>query len=216
MLADAPKTAEPQPNAPEREVVAEWPPVGALDPASQSTQADAQPTRVTPSEESEPKIPNAVLVPVVSVDEALTGDAQAHPVMINTQAKATKPEPVAQALGAAVVKRLSSHVPWAAISDEQNKRRPGRALPAALHFEEGVDLLTVYFFTEYQGLKRQWVYHDWYRNGKREARVRLRPHLDEFSTFSSKYIDRNMRGAWQVKVVTEKDEVLAQAEFKVM
>ncbi len=117
--------------------------------------------------------------------------------------------------GVAEVAILSPKIHSAAVSDERVQREPGRALPKMLHMGAS-DLLTVYFFTDYRNLQGLWVYHDWYLNGKRVARVKSRPHKQTFNAYSSKYIDRHMTGDWQVKVVDENNQLLAQTRFEVL
>ncbi len=117
--------------------------------------------------------------------------------------------------GVAEVAILSPKINSAVVSDERVQREPGRALPKTLRMGAS-DLLTVYFFTDYRNLQGQWVYHDWYLNGKRMARVKSRPHKQNFSAYSSKYIDRHMTGDWQVKVVDENNQLLARTGFEVL
>lgn len=77
------------------------------------------------------------------------------------------------------------------------------------------DLLTLYFFTTYNNLKGQSLYHDWYRNGQRIARIKSRPSTQDVEVYSSKYIDPLMLGDWEVKAVADSGKVLAEARFEI-
>lgn len=134
--------------------------------------------------------------------------------------KVTEPQPkltqkITKNITPAKVTIKSSNILKAEISDQIKKRKAGKPLPNVVSFA-GKELLTVYFFTEYQNAKGQWMYHDWYRNGKRMARVKARPHLNNFDAYSSKFIDQHMLGDWQVKVTNASGEPLATAQFKVV
>lgn len=109
----------------------------------------------------------------------------------------------------------SGHVGRAAISQTREGRTPGAPLSEVVAMD-GRNLITLYMFTRYQNLSGQWVFHDWYRNGKREARVRVRPHLAEMDIYSSKFIDTHMLGDWQVKVRTAAGTLLAETSFTVV
>ena len=93
-------------------------------------------------------------------------------------------------------------------------RQPANNAAAVLHVPDG-ELLTVYFFTELKGLRKQTVHYDWFRNDKRVARVKIRPRFDTTGNFSSKYIDGNMLGRWRVVAKTAAGEMLAAANFEV-
>ena len=114
----------------------------------------------------------------------------------------------------AVVTTSSEHLLRAALTTEMKGRQPANDAPAVLHVPEG-QLLTVYFFTELNGLRKQTVHYDWFRNERRVARVKIRPRFDTTGNFSSKYIDRNMRGQWRVVAKTASGELLATAQFEV-
>lgn len=61
----------------------------------------------------------------------------------------------------------------------------------------------------------QELYHQWFRNGKLQAKIRITATTPEHASFSSKYINQQMRGDWQAKVVDAQGYVLAQAAFAV-
>lgn len=76
-------------------------------------------------------------------------------------------------------------------------------------------LIRVFLFMETSGLKGQILFHDWYWKGKRMAHARIPVRQNQYNASSSKFIDRIMKGPWEVKVVDEKEKVLARAAFEV-
>tara|TARA_R110001592_G_scaffold42654_4_gene138502 strand:+ start:15626 stop:16498 length:873 start_codon:yes stop_codon:yes gene_type:complete len=80
--------------------------------------------------------------------------------------------------------------------------------------DEGI--AKVILFTEMQGLRGKKLYHDWYRNGVRQARVKIPVNANTQNSHSSKYINAQMLGEWQVKVVDEKSELYVLADFRVV
>ncbi len=97
---------------------------------------------------------------------------------------------------------------------ELEDKEPVGLMPGQLAMNDQ-GLLRVYLFTETRGLKDQSHFHDWYLNGQRVARVRIRPYANEMRASSSKFIDRNMTGDWRVEVVMANGEPLATGAFVV-
>lgn len=114
----------------------------------------------------------------------------------------------------AKVEILSDHLVHAQLSNKMHERLPvGHASAVIPMTEEG--LVTVYFFTEFERLKGETLYYDWFLGDKRMARVRARPHRDTATAYSSKYIDKYMLGQWHVEVRTAAGNTLARADFEV-
>lgn len=109
----------------------------------------------------------------------------------------------------------SLKVKSAIITRDMKNRAPGAALADVVYVTEG-ELLTVYFYTEFDGLAKQTLHFDWFQNGKRRARVKIRPLEENIGNYSSKYITHRMTGDWSVSVSTASGEKLASAEFKVV
>lgn len=140
---------------------------------------------------------------------------------VNIEAAAPK-QPVATS---AAIKNLSTKnaevnvhslkVKSAIITREMKNRAPGAALADIVHVAES-ELLTVYFYAEFDGLAKQTLHFDWFQNGKRRARVKIRPLEENIGNYSSKYITHRMTGDWSVSVSTASGEKLASAEFKVV
>lgn len=80
----------------------------------------------------------------------------------------------------------------------------------------GQNVIKVILFTEMDGLRGRVLYHDWYRNNIRQARVKIPVNVSPQRSTSSKYINQQMLGAWQVKVVDETDTLYLQADFNVI
>lgn len=108
----------------------------------------------------------------------------------------------------------SPHVNNAQLSQNIKKRTAVDELPFVLSVGKS-QTLKVHFITDYQGLKNQWIYHDWYRDDVRMARIRIRPQQNKIRVLSSKNIDSHMLGSWQVRVVDQSDSILALGEFEV-
>lgn len=144
----------------------------------------------------------------IKIEQALLGSKRPPPTEDEHQAS----ELLAQTQSD--IEILSSHILRAQLSNEIQDREPVDVASAVIPMnDEG--LVTVYLFTELEGLQGQTVYYDWYRGEKREARVALRPHLSSMRAYASKFIDRHMLGEWRVEVQTAAGEPLAQGDFEV-
>ncbi|MDX1588202.1 MAG: DUF2914 domain-containing protein [Oleiphilaceae bacterium] len=88
-------------------------------------------------------------------------------------------------------------------------------LTTGLRDVEPVDRAPALITMNAQGLKGQTLHHNWYRKGQRQARITMKPQLDRLSAHSSKYVDTHQLGDWQVIMVTDEGEVLAEAGFEV-
>jgi len=77
-------------------------------------------------------------------------------------------------------------------------------------------IIKVILFTEMSDIKGRILFHEWYLNGKRQARVRIPVNVSHQKSFSSKFINRQMLGQWQVKVVDQNGEPYILADFEVI
>jgi hypothetical protein len=95
-----------------------------------------------------------------------------------------------------------------------------KGLPGALVSHDIImpskGLVKVMLQTEMYGLKGTTLYHDWYRDGKRQARVKIPVNVAQQRSYSSKFIDKYMLGSWQVKVVDAAGEPYILADFDVI
>lgn len=64
-------------------------------------------------------------------------------------------------------------------------------------------------------VQSQTLYHQWLRNGKPQAKITITATTPTHESYSSKYINQQMRGAWQARVMDASGKVLAQADFTV-
>ena len=71
----------------------------------------------------------------------------------------------------------------------------------------------VYYFTELKGLKGQTISHRWEQNGEVQATVRFDVGGDRWRVWSSKNLQPEFTGEWQVMVIDEAGNVLSQNAF---
>lgn len=188
------------PQAPNQEIAATAAPV-AVTPA-------AEPAAVVNSAEtlrSAAQKEAAAIIPAVGVEAASVAVPSVNTAQIVAPIS-SKPAQVAI---------LSEKVQRAVITREMSNRIAGASLSEVVRVKES-ELLTVYFYTEFDGLKKQTLYYDWYQNGKRRARVTIRPLEENIGNYSSKYITHRMTGDWSVSVSTAAGEKLATAKFEVV
>lgn len=115
----------------------------------------------------------------------------------------------------ALVDIRNDAISLAVLTRELKQGVPGRPIPYELGLpKEGI--VKVMLFTEMQGLKGKTLYHEWYRNGVRQARVKIPVNVTTQRSYSSKFINTLMLGDWQVKVVDEHAELFIVADFKVL
>ena len=142
----------------------------------------------------------------VSADQPEDADA-----MQTAQAEVAVKSPAALA----AVNILSPAITQAILSDELAGDEPGTPLAETLILPES-GITKVILFTEMRGLLGLTLYHEWYRNGERQARVKVPVNYKEQRSLSSKFINLQMTGDWQVKVVDGKGKAYIDAAFKVI
>ena len=71
----------------------------------------------------------------------------------------------------------------------------------------------VYYFTEIRGLEGQTLTHRWEQNGEVQANVNFNIGGDRWRVWSSKNLQPELTGTWQVMVVDEAGNVLSQDSF---
>lgn len=109
----------------------------------------------------------------------------------------------------------SEHILRAQLTPALEDKGPTERLGSTIQMNER-GLIRVYLFTELEGLSNRRVYYDWYHEDERQARVTVRPSLEQMRASSSKFIDRHTTGRWQVIVRLSDDTVLASASFDVV
>jgi len=75
------------------------------------------------------------------------------------------------------------------------------------------DHTQIYFFTEIQGMKGHTITHRWEQGGEVRAEVTFNVGGDRWRVWSSKILEPSWLGEWQVSVVDEGGNVLAQESF---
>lgn len=95
-------------------------------------------------------------------------------------------------------------------TDFDSSKTPGKRIAMP-----DTGIVKVELHTSMKALAGQVVAHRWLHNGKVLAKVSIPVTRDEQTSFSSKFINRQMLGDWQVKVTDAQDKVLAQADFTV-
>jgi hypothetical protein len=159
--------------------------------------------------------------PKPSTQETALPDKEGVRMPSVTQAEGFAPHPVqsasesvAASSARSTVAIFSSNIKRAQLTSGVSKDEPldsiGQTIPM-----NAQGLLRVYLFMETDGLKGKILHHDWYWKGKRIAHARIPVKGNPHTAASSKFIDRIMMGPWEVKIVDERNRVLAQADFEV-
>ncbi len=69
------------------------------------------------------------------------------------------------------------------------------------------------FFTEITGFKDQFITHNWFYEGKKEATIKIGVWANQYRCYSSKYLTRDKTGRWQVVVSDSRGNQLAVGDF---
>jgi len=113
------------------------------------------------------------------------------------------------------VEILDTRIKKAQLSSNLEKGMPVDKLSSqVLMSQEGI--IKVHLFTEMENLRGQYLLHDWYRNGERQARVKIPVNYDHQRSSSSKFINQQMLGTWTVKVIDEQGKHYIYASFEVI
>lgn len=184
---------------------------------------------VAPSQtDSAPDTAQHVIAP--TDDETATADHSAS-LAVNTPA-ATPQSPVkdpevnlnqtsyitgtslstADQLPPAAVEVMSGNIKRARLTLSIQDREPGDPAPAVIALPQD-DLARVFFFTEIEGQAGKTVIHRWYRDGRQQARVTIPIGSDSWRSYSSKFLNEDMTGEWEVKVFDRQGKVLARSAF---
>lgn len=76
------------------------------------------------------------------------------------------------------------------------------------------NIATVYAHSEASGLKDEILHYVWILNGKKIAKVRSGVWANSWRSYSSKFINRQMKGDWKVELQNNKGDVLAASTFR--
>ncbi|MDH5472891.1 MAG: DUF2914 domain-containing protein [Gammaproteobacteria bacterium] len=75
------------------------------------------------------------------------------------------------------------------------------------------DNAVIYFFTEIRGMEGHTITHRWLKEGEVQAEVAFNVGANRWRVWSSKNLDASWIGNWQVMVVDEGGNTLAQESF---
>lgn len=196
---------------------------------SAETPVQAQPQAELPQNKTEDAAPTDLAsVPSAPVSELQVLEPSSTepelPVVDKPQAQAApvpdslpivQDEPASSEPVLANVNIQHQSISRAVLTQDMNNKEPVSQMPAVIALPEA-GITKVILFTQMQGLRGQTLFHDWYRKGVRQARVRIPVNTDAQSSFSSKFINMQMLGDWQVKVVDAQAKVYVQASFNVV
>jgi len=125
-----------------------------------------------------------------------------------------KPRPHQKSPGTPV-KILDAHIKKAQLSSNLIKGIPVDSLsPQVLMSEEGI--IRVHLYTEMENLRGQNLFHYWYLNGEKQARVRVPINHDHQRSSSSKFINKQMLGKWSVQVLDDQGKAYIEVNFEVI
>ncbi len=186
------------------------------DPAPSATITEHTPA-VTEQAPATTEPQSLAVVAVVSEEAQTTGRMPVTSAVAAPAATTPKSASPATAPGLAPTspRATSRFVKSLQLTSDLHQSRPidqlGKLIPMN---EQG--LIKVFLYSELTGLKGKRIAHEWYLDGKRVARVNKgRLSSDPAPVYSSKYIDRFMKGHWEARVVSENTKVLASLSFEV-
>ncbi|OUS07950.1 hypothetical protein A9Q81_00970 [Gammaproteobacteria bacterium 42_54_T18] len=145
------------------------------------------------------------LIPMDSKTESLISQA-------NTALSTSSPGAGTHSLNPPIVTIYSDNINRAIFTHTLKNKEPNSIINDIVTLDEG-GLSRVYFFTDIKNRAGDTFTHTWYRNGKKIVKVRTPIGSDEWRCSSSKYLDKNMEGDWEVKVTDKKGELVASGSF---
>ncbi|MFT6121745.1 MAG: hypothetical protein ACJAWS_000158 [Oleiphilaceae bacterium] len=113
------------------------------------------------------------------------------------------------------VEILDTRIKKAQLSSNLVKGLPVDTLSSeVLMSEEGI--IRVHLYTEMENLRGQNLFHHWYLNGEKQARVRIPVNHKTQRSSSSKFINKQMLGKWTVQVLDEQGKAYIEVNFEVI
>ena len=159
-----------------------------------------------PSEDLAPTEVTTPLIPMDSKTESLISQA-------NTDLSAASPSAGIHQLNPPVITIHTDNINRAIFTHTLKNKEPNSIINDTVTLDEG-GLSRVYFFTDIKDRAGDTFTHTWYRNGKKVVKVRTPIGSDTWRCSSSKYLDKNMEGDWEVKVTDKKGELVASGSFE--
>jgi len=143
------------------------------------------------------------------------GSSQIKKVVSNTKVAAKPLAKTHQIKAVSPVKILDTRIKKAQLSSNLVKGLPIDALSSqVLMSEEGI--IRMHLYTEMENLRGQNLFHHWYLNGKKQARVRIPVNHNHQRSSSSKFINKQMLGKWTVQVLDEQGKAYIEVNFEVV
>jgi hypothetical protein len=130
----------------------------------------------------------------------------------NTDLSSASPSAGTRHLNPPVITIHTDDINLAVFTHTLKNKEPNSVINDTVTLDEG-GLSRVYFFTDIKGRAGDTFTHTWYRNGKKIVKVRTPIGSDTWRCSSSKYLDKNMAGDWEVKVTDKKGELVASGAF---
>jgi len=190
------------------------PSVTKLEPITKATEANASKLNKAQPEKKTTKAVDAPLIKKMASNIKVDAKpvTEAHQKKPTTQQK--KPD-IHLTKAVSPVKILDTHINKAQLSSNLVKGLPVDNLSSqVLMSEEGI--IRVHLYTEMENLRGQSLFHHWYLNGEKQARVRVPINHNQQRSSSSKFINRQMLGKWTVQVLDEQGKAYIEVNFEVV
>jgi hypothetical protein len=100
------------------------------------------------------------------------------------------------------------------ITDAVKAREPVGGISDIVRDSNNNNIITVYAWSDVQGLKGSSLRYRWIRDGSAVANVTIDVWSNRWRSYSSKFITENMRGSWRVELSNAEGELLAFTEFE--
>ena len=163
----------------------------------------AKPTKQVPVVQKKQTVKEVALTPSLESDSSISKPKEMiDPALLNV----VKP---------ASVLILNSSIKRANLSLSLKDNQPGKALNHSVIMPSS-GIIKVILFTAMGEIRGRTLFHDWYRNGVRQSRVKIPVNVNNQNSYSSKYINKQMLGQWQVKVIDSTGEPYIEADFEVI
>lgn len=144
--------------------------------------------------------------PMDDTTQKLISDANSELSEASPSAGSVEPEkPTVQILSSDINRATFSHRIDRNKEPEQEINRIVTLDPSGLS--------KVHFFTDIKNRAGDTFTHTWFRDGKQVVKVRIPIGSDTWRCSSSKYLDKNMAGQWEVKITDKKGELVASGAF---
>lgn len=141
-----------------------------------------------------------------SKTEKLISEANSELSLSSPSAGTIEPEkPVVEILSADINRAIFSHT-------VDSDKEPTQAINRTVTIDPS-GLTKVHFFTEINNRAGDTFTHTWFRDGKKIVKVRIPIGSDTWRCSSSKYLDKNMAGNWEVKITDKKGDLVASGAF---